>query len=151
MKKCALFFGAFALFLIGCASPTERDQQAILGSWRVIRMEMDGERFANAQDDIERHERDGKSFRFQFFENGTLIADNIRETKAGTYELDAEKNPKWMTLTAEGEAESALMLYHLEGDRLRIGGFNGTALHKARPAALSDKGIVTMTLQREKP
>ena len=102
-------------------------------------------------DDIERGAREGKFLRVQFFENGTVKAEGGSASDPwGTYTLDAEKDPKWLTVTTKkgDKEEQKLSLYHLEGDLLRVAVLKQSTI---RPPKLSGKDIMTMTLQREKP
>lgn len=143
MKKYALFLGAVALlFLSGCASPTERDQQAILGTWQIIRIEEDGLHMEG----MELAEYMGNDRRFQFCENGIIKVMKDENSKGYGYELNAEKKPKWITLKDDQDEDYAI--YRLEGDVLHIA--TGQP-HGPRPTAFSGKDIMITTFQREKP
>ncbi len=116
------------------------------GTWEVSEMAKDGK--ANPVP-----LGAGKGSLIFTFTGGKLTMKlNIGDTKVkveGTYKIDPRQNPKHIDMTLENGKEKVVQgIYSVEGDTLRIGGFD--AANDRRPASFDAKGIETMILRRTK-
>jgi uncharacterized protein (TIGR03067 family) len=141
---CAMFLGA-AAFDQGDAAG-KKDHQGLQGTWRVTKFVSAGK-----EEPLDLAKKitiiiEGDKVIFK------LDADVISES---TMKLDATKKPKHMDATRTSGSEKGqirLGIYELNGDTLKIAGFDSDVALKKRPASFDDKSGPTtvMHLQRQK-
>ena len=113
-----------------------RDRDAILGTWQVVKVEVDGEDVSETDS--------AKEFRsepWKFTKNKIVLKEGVRELN---YELDPFAKPKTLDMDNGGDKKIDCV-YSLDGDTLKICG----PVHPggARPAGVeSKKGSETRLL-----
>lgn len=88
------------------------DRQLFQGTWRIILAEREGK---PANDEVDR-------VRYLFSDGKLLIIDDDKTIVDATFELDAARKPKQLTIVAivEGNAETVKGIYRFEKDHLTL-------------------------------
>ena len=145
MKRHWLMVLTAGLLLGVGATPagSKSDQEQILGTWKVISVEVRGESFAEKT----------KGLRVVFTKDKMEFKDGDKSDGEFAYKLDPTRKPKWIDLAPLGKDgkpdKTALGIYALEGDDLKI-------CHpdpgKDRPTAFQSKpASILFILKRDKP
>jgi uncharacterized protein (TIGR03067 family) len=90
----------------------KKDEDKIQGTWQAVSLEEDGQKAP---------EDKTKEIKIVFGADGKVTVHGGDKEIKGTYQLDATKKVKELTLKAEGE-KSVLAIYKLDGDDLTICG-----------------------------
>jgi uncharacterized protein (TIGR03067 family) len=114
MKKCLL--GVFVVGLLIAADEKPKAEDArdkLKGTWTLVAMERDGQQAP--EDEVK-----GTSLTF---EGDKLTLKQRGDTKTGTYKIDASQKPPHLDVTPDdGDKKTMKMIYHLDGDTLKIYG-----------------------------
>jgi uncharacterized protein (TIGR03067 family) len=90
----------------------KKDEDKIQGTWQAVSMERSGKK---APDE------DVKVFKIVFGPDGKLTVNTPKKEVKGTYQLDATKKVKEITLKGE-DGKTIQAIYKLDGDELTICG-----------------------------
>jgi uncharacterized protein (TIGR03067 family) len=145
MKKCVL--GVLVIGLLIAADDKKDDakkddaKDKLKGTWTMVSLERSGQK-------VSEDEWKGNSLTF---EGDNVSYKTKADTKKGTFRYDDSQKPAALDITpTEGpdKGKTMKMIVMMDGDNLKIAGGNGP--DAPRPKGFDDKGIVVITLTREK-
>jgi uncharacterized protein (TIGR03067 family) len=98
------------VLLLG-AGDADKDRKQLQGTWSVVMAKLGGKKPSKAE---------LKDVKVIF--HGNLMTLQYGREEKGTFKLDASKKPKAMDVTLErkGKKETALFIYELNGDKLKL-------------------------------
>ncbi|MDR2430069.1 MAG: TIGR03067 domain-containing protein [Puniceicoccales bacterium] len=151
MGKYISFLGGLALlFLSGCANSIP-DEEAIVGSWRTVAYEENGEVYE--RDDSGSAPNWFDEIGMTFLRGGKGVVwmrgGKSRKEDGIVYVLDPGKNPKQITMTGDGVKKTVHAIYTLEGDTLRIALYSEN--QEKAPGSFSEESLAITDFQRENP
>jgi uncharacterized protein (TIGR03067 family) len=119
-ERCSMMWKMMAVVVVAllvgvvAAKPDDKkkDEDKIQGTWQAVSVEHGGEKVP---------EDKAKELKIVFSADGKLTLARGEHELKGTYQLDATKKVKEITLKAEGE-KGVLGIYKLDGDDLTICG-----------------------------
>jgi uncharacterized protein (TIGR03067 family) len=141
MNALCLLLIAQAL-LYADASEKKPDLAQLQGAWRVTATEFDGQ--AVSAETL-------KDRQIVFAENKfkVVVGDTTRGTRS--FKLDASKNPKHIDIANPEKQETALGIYRLEKDVLKLCYGEPSAARPTEFASPAGKRLYFITLERQKP
>lgn len=132
--------------LLVAADDAKKEEEAILGTWVVVKAEREGMGVTGDNGPI------GHKLAFEKGGKATYQRKGADELKTGTYKMDTTKTPKQITITPdEGEEKPGKAIYKLVGDTLTI---CVTHESEAPPKEFkTEEGSMNMllVLERQKP
>jgi len=142
VKQLLSLFAVLTLGLFVFADDKQSGDVAVRlkGAWKAVSEELDGKKAPIVDFTIT---FDGKKFTIQ----------KMRGKSAGTYKIDASKQPAELDLTiTEGDVPDAgnvaKCIFELKGDTLRIGLIEPTP--DQRPKSFDARQVAVLTLRRNK-
>ena len=148
-KLLSLLFFAFLLTFVAGAGPAAPDDKTSLqGVWIAKSMEADGKPTPAEA---------GKRMRFTFKGDKLLVTGNLNDDSAEqcSYEIDASKSPKHLTLTPPKESHQntrVLGIYEVKGEELKLCLRRGRS-SAGRPTEFStkpDSALILVVFKRAK-
>jgi uncharacterized protein (TIGR03067 family) len=141
-KTTAVVVAALLVGLVA-ANPDDKkkDEDKIQGTWQAVSMERGGKK---APDE------DVKVFKIVFGPDGKLTVNTPKKEVKGTYQLDATKKLKEITLKGE-DGKTIQAIYKLDGDDLALCGVeDGEGDRPTEFATKADNKNALIVFKREK-
>jgi uncharacterized protein (TIGR03067 family) len=138
MRYAMLILVPAVILLIAADDPSDKDQKAIQGTWRITSFSSNGK--AVSAEEV-------KDMKVVFKDNTMTLSTGKKDQKA-TFKLNASKKPKTMDTKPDNGDDMALGIYELDGDTLK---FSFRKPGGERPKDFTEKeGVGYMILKREK-
>jgi uncharacterized protein (TIGR03067 family) len=125
----------------GADARSKTDRELMQGRWRIVALNRDGRASDGGQ-----LTRLGGSMRFA--RDAVTQASAGAQAQDGTFTIDPGKRPKTLTIKPKDGGQPQVLIYELDGDRLRLAFQIGDGADPA-PDFKPGPGRVVMTLERQ--